>query len=97
MGDDLRIHTRLEDGAVGLQFVPQDTGIHDIAVLGHRYLPTRVLNNKGLSVLEEALTRRRVPHVSDCRGANKPLQDILFEGIGNEPHGLVGVETFPIG
>ena len=84
--DHLRVHGRLEDGPVILQLVPNDLCVGEVPVVGYREGAFRILDDKGLGVLEGARSRGRIPHVPYGRVPLDLLQPLLVEYVGDKTH-----------
>ena len=96
MDDHLGIRGGLKDGAVCLQLIPQDTGIDQVAIMGNRNRTMGVFNDKGLGVLEMALSCGGIAVVADGTGPFQALDHLLFEDIGHKTHLAMGDQDLAI-
>ena len=89
MEKDFRVRARREDRALLFQLGADLVGVHEVAVVrdGERAL-VRVVDD-GLSVLEERLARRRIPHVADRRGAGQAGEPCFVEDVRDVSHLLL--------
>ena len=86
VNDHFGVDGRLEDGAVVLQFLPNDLRVGEVAVMRYGEGTLRILDHEGLGVLDVARTRSRVPHVADSAVALHLMQHLLVEYVGDEAH-----------
>ena len=95
--DHLGVAGRLEDCAVRLQLVADESGVRQVAVVRERQAAERVVDEERLDVLERAPTGRRVPVVADGKSTGKPGQAFRREDVRDQPHRFLDVELFSVG
>ena len=98
MHDDLRVVGGFEDAAVGFVFVPEQAGVDQVAVVGHRHLPTRVLGQQWLAVLHLGRSARGISDVTDGDRVLQLRQGLraAAEDPRNGAHPLVALDGFPV-
>ena len=95
--DDLGIHRRLEDGALGLQLVAQGGGVGEVAVVADGDLALGAIDGQRLGVGQVRRPGRRVARVADGRGADQLVEHVAVEDVRHQPHALVDVELLAVG
>jgi hypothetical protein len=83
---DLGVAGRLKDRSRPHEVVAQLTGVDEIAVVRDRDLAVRAIDEERLCVLEGAVTRGRVPRVTDRKVAAQTGERLLFEGVRHLTH-----------
>ena len=71
MQDDLAVNGGLEDGTFGFQFVAQEVGIDQIAVMPDGDLAAHAIGHDRLRIFQRARAGRRITDVPDGAGARQ--------------------------
>ena len=86
MEEDLGVAARLEDRSAAHELVPELTRVDEVAVVRHRNLPVRAIDEEGLRVVQAALAGCRVARVPDGQMAGEALKRGLVERVRDVPH-----------
>lgn len=86
--NDLAIDGRLENGAVLFEFVAQEGGVDQVAIVADGKLAARAIHHERLRVFDVARAGRRIPHVADGAVALESLQIGGRKHLRHQPHVL---------
>ncbi len=86
MKDDLAIRGRLEDRALALEFVAQDAGVDQVAVMRDGELPAEAIDHEGLRILQRARAGGGIAGVADGARAFEAFQGVLPENLRDQAH-----------
>src|ERR1043166_2524942 len=89
MQDDFAIRGGLENRAFAFEFIAQEIGINQVAVVGDGELAAHTIDHERLRVLDRARPSRRVTGVPDCARPFQLFQLSLAEHLRDQPHTLV--------
>src|SRR5690606_17958728 len=97
MGDHLGVGGGLENGARPLQFLPQASRVHQVAVGRQGQGPEGIVENQGLGVEEAALPGGGVADVADGGVPRQFSQPVVIKHFRHQPHSAVVPESPPVG
>src|SRR5690606_15008493 len=97
MGDHLGVGGGLENGARPLQFLPQASRVHQVAVGRQGQGPEGIVDNQGLGVEEAALPGGGVADVADGGVPRQFSQPVVIKHFRHQPHSAVVPESPPVG
>ena len=86
MEDDLAVRRRLENGAFALEFVAQDIGVDQVAVVRDRELAAEAIDHERLRIFHRARAGGGIARVPDRARALQPLQFRRPENLRDQPH-----------
>ena len=90
--DDLAVHRGLKDGALGLEFLAEQRGIGEVAVVGHGDLASGAIHRERLGVADVRRTRGGIAGMPHRHVPDQAVQDIALEDLGHQAHALVLAE-----
>ena len=96
MNEHFGVARRAEDGAALDQRVPEDVGVHQVAVVTDRDVAELALDLDGLDVLGAAVTGRRVARVPDRRPPDEGVERFHVEDIRHMPRAVHSDEAIPV-
>src|SRR5207302_10291904 len=79
----------LENGTFAFQFVAQQIGVNQIAVVRDCHLPAHAIDHEGLRILQRARSGGGITGMPDRARPFQFLQLFLSENLGNQPHALM--------
>src|SRR5581483_10883793 len=95
MQNDFAVRRGLENRAFTLEFVPQNVGVDQIAIVRNRDLSTHAVDHHGLRIFDRARPGRGVTRVPDCTISLQLLQLALSKNLRDQPHVFVEDERCP--
>ena len=95
--NDLTVNTRLEDRALGLEFLTELGSVGQVTVVRDGNLAAGAIDRERLGVAQVGRTRGRVARVADGDGAGHVMQDASLEDLRDQSHAFMGVELLAVG
>ena len=92
MKNDLAVDGGFEDGALGLEFVAQQVGIDEVAVVADGDLAAGAVGDDGLGVFEGAGAGGRIADMADGAGAGQFGEFLFVEDLGDKAHAVMALE-----
>ena len=86
MENDLAVGGGLKNGAFALQFVAQDSGVDQVAVVRDRHLAAQAIDHERLRIFDRARPGGGITGVADRSRPFQSFQFFLPENLRNESH-----------
>ena len=94
--DDFAVHRGLKNQAAIFQFIAQQRGVREIAVVRDGDLAARAIHGQRLGVAQRRGAGRGIPRVADGHRADEIVQNFrVVENLRHEAHAVVLVK-FPV-